>query len=90
MLGYVTKFIIGKATSLSLYERAQIYLSVSLGKARFQLATLALMARSTTEFLSGFGQMKVTSIWSTAQYLASGTHPKPPTLRFNKKLVFET
>ena len=34
--------------------------------------------------------MKARSIWAIAQDLASGTHPKPPTLSFNEKLVFET
>ena len=34
--------------------------------------------------------MKARSIWAILQDLASGTHPKPPTLRINEKLVFET
>jgi hypothetical protein len=88
----VTNLIIGKATLLSLYERAQIYRSVSRKSETSvsDLATLALMARSTTGILSGFGRKKGRSIWAIAQDLASGTHPKPPTLRINEKLVFET
>ena len=88
----VTKFIIGKATSLSLYERVQIYRSVSRKNETSvsDLATLALMARSTTGVLSGLGRMKGRSIWAVAQDLANGIHPKPSILRINEKLVFET
>ena len=50
----VTNFIIGKAISLSVYERAQICCSVSRKRETSvsDLATLALMARSTTGILS--------------------------------------
>ena len=34
--------------------------------------------------------MKGRSIWAIAQDLASGSHPKPPALKINEKLVFET
>ena len=34
--------------------------------------------------------MKGRSIWAIAQDLASGTHPKPPTLKINEKLVFKS
>ena len=34
--------------------------------------------------------MKARSIWAIAQDLASGTHPKPLTLRINVMIVFET
>ena len=75
----VTDFIIGKATSLSLYKHAQIYLSVSRKSETSvsDLATLALIARSTTGVLSGLGRMKGRSIWTIAQDPASGTYPKP-------------
>ena len=53
------------------------------------LATLALVARSTNGVFSGLGRMKGRSIWAIAQDLASGTHPKPPTLKINEKLVFK-
>ena len=84
--------IIGKATLLSLYERVQIYRSVSRKSETSvsDLATLALLARSTTGVLSGLGRMKGCSIWGVLQDLASGSHPKPPTLKINEKLVFET
>ena len=84
--------MIGKAGLLSLYERVQIYRSVSRKSAMSvsNLATLALMARSTTGIFSRLGRMKGRSIWAIAQDLASGTHPKPPTLRVHEKLVFQT
>ena len=88
----VTDFIIGKATSLSLYKHAQIYLSVSCKSKTSvsDLATLALIARSTTGVLSGLGRMKGCSIWTIAQDPASRTYPKPSVLRINEKLVFES
>jgi hypothetical protein len=77
---------------LSLYKRIQIYLSVSRKSETSvsDLATLALVARSTTGIFSGFGRTKGRSIWAIAQDLASGTHPKRPALKINEKLVFET
>ena len=60
-----------------------------LGKARPILANLALVTRSNTGVLSGLGRIKGRSIWGTAQDLVSGTHPKPPILKVNEKLVFE-
>jgi len=48
------------------------------------------VARSTTGVFSGIGQMKGRSIWAVAQNLASGTYPKPPTLKINERLVFKT
>ena len=35
---------------------------------------------------SGLGRMNAHSIWAIVQDLASGTHPKPSTLRINEKL----
>ena len=83
---------IGKAASLSLYERVRIYSSFSRKSdtSVSDLATLALVARSTTGVFSGLGRMKGRSIWAIAQDLASGTHPKPPTLKINEKLVFKS
>ncbi|KAF8804632.1 hypothetical protein BYT27DRAFT_7106313 [Phlegmacium glaucopus] len=82
----------GKMPSLSLYERVQIYRSVSRKSVTSvgDLATLALVARATTGVLSRLGRMKARSTWAAARDLASGTHPKPPTLRIYEKLVFET
>ena len=60
-----------------------------LEKAKPILATLALVTRSTTGMLSGLGRIKGRSISGTAQDLVSGTHPKPPILKVNEKLVFE-
>ena len=86
----VTNLIIGKATSLSLCERAQIYLSVSRKSETSvsDLATLALIARSTTGVLSGLGRIKGRSIWAIAQDLASGIHPKPSALRIKTRSLF--
>ena len=85
-------FIAGKAPSLSLYERVQIYRSISR-KSEISvgnLATMALIARATTGVLSSLGRMKARSIWAAARDLASEGHPKSPTLRINEKLVLET
>ena len=70
----------------------QIYCSVSRKSETSvsDLATFALVARSTSGIFSGLGRMKGRSIWAIAQDLASGSHPKPPALKVNEKLVFET
>ena len=56
------------------------------------LATLALVVRSTTGALSGLGRMKAPSIWAIAQDPVRGTHPKPRTQTTNgrKKLNEKT
>lgn len=79
-------------TSLSLYERVQIYRSVSRKNETFvgDLVTLAVIAGSTTGILSGLGRMKARSVWATAQDLVNGAHPKLRTSRISEKLVFET
>ena len=77
---------------LSIYECIQIYRSISRKSETLisDLATLSLVARSTSGVFSGLGRMKGRSIWAIAQDIASGTHPKPPDLKINEKLVFET
>jgi hypothetical protein len=79
-------------TSLSLYERVQIYRSVSRKNETSvgDLVTLAVIAGSSTGTLSGLGRMKARSVWATAQELVNGAHPKLRTSRINEKLVLET
>jgi predicted transcriptional regulator len=66
-----TNFIIRESDIVVSFECAQIYHSVSrkCETSVSDLATLALMARSTAQVLSGLGAMKARFLWTVAQDL---------------------
>jgi hypothetical protein len=71
------KYIIGKAECYYFFmndHKSTIPFLAKSDTSVGDLATLALVARSTTEVFSGLGRMKGRSIWGIAQDLASGTH----------------
>ncbi|KIM42175.1 hypothetical protein M413DRAFT_444638 [Hebeloma cylindrosporum] len=72
----------GQASTLSLYERLQVYRSVKPDASVSDRTTLALVIASTTGALGGLAKVKARFIWDAAK--------DTETSKISEKLVFET
>ncbi|KAF8970448.1 hypothetical protein BDZ97DRAFT_1914739 [Flammula alnicola] len=81
----------GRTASLSLYERLQMYRSVSAKRtvSVTDFTTLAMLIWGTRGAVGGLARMKARFIWAAAKQQAEKVHPKRPT-KISEKLVFDT
>ncbi|KAF9486247.1 hypothetical protein BDN70DRAFT_846753 [Pholiota conissans] len=77
----------GTPSTLSLYERVQLYRSTSSRKnaSVSDLATTAIVLQATPGGLSGVAHMKARSVWAAAKYQSEKAHTNT-----SEELVFDT
>ncbi|KAF8191166.1 hypothetical protein BJ912DRAFT_1041728 [Pholiota molesta] len=79
----------GNASELSIYERVQLYRSISTKKnaSISDLTNLAIVFQATTGAFRGLAHMKARLLWAAAKLQAEKPHPKSPA-KTSEQLVF--